>query len=221
MSVSFTATFDEINQDVTATFDENINFYDDSQAQPIWCANGRVILDPMEFPDTVTDIPSYAYNGCIELKTMKLPSNLNTIGGSAFATTGLISIDIPTSTTLIDVYCFSGNSELEHVNFNNAPITIGRYAFRFTSKLTKITFPGTVVELQDSCFLGGGLETIIFEGVTPPNFTTNNAFMNCPVYRGIGAIYVPDESLDVYKSTSGLQHVVSVIKPMSEYEGVV
>ena len=53
--------------------------------------------------------------------------------------------------------------------------------------------------------------TVVCHAVTPPSFGT---FNNNPL-----ALYVPDESVDAYKSANGWSQYAKYIKPLSEYEG--
>ena len=73
--------------------------------------------------------------------------------------------------------------------------------------------PATVTSAP-SVFIGcSKLETVIFRSVNPPTITTNT-FSGCSV---LANIYVPDESVEAYKTATTWVDYADRIKPLSEY----
>ena len=72
-----------------------------------------------------------------------------------------------------------------------------------------------VTEFKQSAFQNGdALEVFIMRAVTPPSYagwTLPDGFS--------GTIYVPDASVNAYKTASGWSGRASKIKPLSEYNG--
>ena len=58
----------------------------------------------------VVTIGNNAFDTCKKMKSITLPATLTTIGGTAFASTGLTTISIPASVTSIGENCFGWNS---------------------------------------------------------------------------------------------------------------
>lgn len=118
-------------------------------------------LSSVLFPDTLGRIANDAFSGCKSLTTVDLPDGLHTIGVSAFAYTGitsielpdiitvirektfyscdsLVSIDIPGNVTEIERYAFEGCEKLETVNISAGVETIGFTVFNICPSLTSI-----------------------------------------------------------------------------------
>ena len=125
-------------------------------------------------PNSVTAILDGAFLGCIGLTTIEIPSSVTVIFSEAFSScSGLASVTIPDSVT-----------------------SIGFNAFSRCSSLHSIEIPSSVVYIGEKAFLDcTSLNSITVYSITPPNlgewaFDGTN---NCP-------IYVPEESVDAYKS---------------------
>jgi hypothetical protein len=137
-------------------------------------------LTSITIPNTISDIPESAFNGCSNLTTINFtaPSSLSSIGASAFNNCSkLLSITIPSSVTSIGASSFSGCSSLTSINI--PPITsIGASTFSGCSALTSITIPSSVTSIGESAFSGcNGLTSItIPSSVTSIDIT---AFTGC------------------------------------------
>jgi hypothetical protein len=78
----------------------------------------------------VTELGTYAFNNCLQLANVTIPSTLKTIGNQSFADCrGLTNVTIPAGVENID-----------------------QGAFYFCSSLTNVTIPGTVTNIGDSAF---------------------------------------------------------------------
>ncbi|HPY85677.1 MAG TPA: leucine-rich repeat domain-containing protein, partial [Ruminococcus flavefaciens] len=64
-------------------------------------------VESLEIPDQITELPSNFCNMCPELKTVKLPANLTSLGNSAFAGSGVTEIELPDTLTNIEPNVFS------------------------------------------------------------------------------------------------------------------
>lgn len=84
---------------------------------------GNTRVKSVEFPETVTDICEDAFNGCIGLTDVKLPSYLKNIEDRAFKDTSLSHVTIPSYVENIGLGAFDttgANGGLEYVTFNAA-----------------------------------------------------------------------------------------------------
>lgn len=132
-------------------------------------------------------------------------------------------ISIPNLTTISEVTGASlfGLTKITKI-LNLGKITKIPYVFDYSivlgdnDYLTYVRFPSTLT------VIGGGLfnyyskknvlTTVIFDSIVPPTFSGGPVIANTAVF----AIYVPDESLDAYKTATGWVNIASRIKPLSE-----
>ena len=91
-------------------------------------------------PNGVTSIDDDALDGCFHLTWIAIPSTVTTIGGSAFAGTGLATVTIPDSVTAIGGAAFYDCTNLAAVTIPGSVSNIGDYAFGGCTGLTKVYF---------------------------------------------------------------------------------
>ena len=108
---------------------------------------------------------------------------------------------------------FSDCASLESVTLPTSLTNIPNNMFYGCSKLASIVIPSAVASIGSQAFYScSHLSQIICENTTPPTLGTNALQYvpsTCP-------IYVPDESVDTYKSTSGWSARASYINGISE-----
>ena len=130
---------------------------------------GCINLRNIKLPDTLTMISSYDFYGCTNLTEITLPSSLEEIGPQAFANTGLIRIDLPEGLKEIGRGAF-GNTAIRRITF---PSTLEKYAGCLekhadsfaSSTLVEMTIKGAVI--NENCFSSesvDSLRTLIIEG---------------------------------------------------------
>lgn len=101
------------------------------------------LVDAPTIPSTVTSIDN-AFKGCTALKTVVIPSNVNTIGECAFYNCkNLISVIIPNGITSISNNAFNRCESLENIEIPNTLTYIGQDAFGGCESLTTVNFDGT------------------------------------------------------------------------------
>ena len=111
----------------------------------------------------------------------------------------ITTLNIPSGTTKIGNYAFSGCSSLTSVTIPNSVTSIGDSTFQNCRSLTNIVIPNSVSKIGTYTFRGcTGLTSITIQATTPPTLKSINAFSNtnnCP-------IYVPAESVNTYKTAT-------------------
>ena len=104
------------------------------------------LLSYVSLPDLLRDISNDAFAYCERLESITIPNKVNRLGGSAFAGSGLLSIDIPNSVTTLEGGVFQFCSSLESVVISGNITEIPGDLFRGDSSLTSIMFNGTVAK---------------------------------------------------------------------------
>lgn len=200
-------------------------------------------LQSIVFPNTITDIGQAAFSGCTALTYVGLPTGLTTIGPSAFnGCSSLEDIVFPNTVTDIGQSAFS-RSNIINLTISGNNTTIGSYCFQVCPKLVSVVLRGVSV-ISPYSFQGDyyrsvlktidvgeevtsiGRDTfennrsvthIIIRATTPPTLENSNAFMD----TGNGPIYVPDNSVNTYKTETNwaTSWLAARIHPLSEIEG--
>lgn len=141
---------------------------------------------------TVEAIPIATFRSCTNLVKANLPTSVISIGSSAFAD----------CTSLADV----NFSELTRLT------TISESAFK-RLVMPIVDLPQSVTFIGNEAFRFAKTEKFIFRSYSPPQLNSL-AFNGTPSTM---SIYVPDESVDAYKSATNWSAYADRIKPMSEY----
>ncbi|MGN0748729.1 MAG: leucine-rich repeat protein [Christensenellales bacterium] len=184
-------------------------------------------------PNNVKGIGSYAFFNCTGLKSITIPNSVTWIGDSTFyGCTGLTSITIPESVTNIHDFAFKGCTGLTSITIPNSVTYFGQNVFSDTYLFNnandgdliyvsradgkrwllgyKTTFDGNLIILDDvigiasAAFSGCPSLTITLESTTPPMLGTL-------VIPATTVIYVPNSSLETYKTATGWSDYASNI----------
>ncbi len=181
-------------------------------------------LASLDIPNSVTSIGGGAFYGCSGLASVVIPSSVTSIGESTFYfCSSLASVDIPSSVTSIGDYAFNGCTGLASVDIPGSVTSIGQYAFRNCTGLASVVIPNSVTSIGDYAFndctglasvdipnsvtsigyyaFSGctGLKKLVCNATTPP-VCQRGVFIG--VDKNECTLYVPQESLDAYKSAA-------------------
>lgn len=159
--------------------------------------------------DCVTSIEQNTFYDYKNLSSITISSAVTSIGQSAFSNCRrLPSIDIPSGVTTIETNTFASCYSLTSINLHNGITNIGNNAFNNCTGLTTCRIGSGVTTIGYSAFNNcTSLASITVNATTPPTLGSN-AFKytnNCP-------IYVPSESVETYKTTSGWSTYASRIQ---------
>ena len=148
-------------------------------------------LEEVSLPCNATDVGQGAFQSCTSLKKVVMPSSCKTITKEAFAMSGVSDINLE-NVENIEIYAFSQCKSLSLADIGSSIISIGSYAFYKDSQLKKI----------------------IVRAATPPS-------MDGTAFRDVAdfVIYVPDASLEAYRTATNWNQYADRIHPLSEIEG--
>lgn len=187
-------------------------------------ANCSSLVD-MVLPDGLEELNSCSLKGCKQLRVGHLPESITTIGNDVFFenTNMLDDVVLPNLTGSLGGAAFAKTNIKRVLNLGNIteikhsttyyPTDYGAGPFADCKELEYIEVPATVTNIGHGFVVNcTALKAIVLRNPTPatlglsPFANTNN----CP-------IYVPDASVDAYKSASGWTTYSDRIKPLSEY----
>lgn len=184
-------------------------------------ANGNVTL-----PAGIEKISDGAFLGT-NLESVILPETLEEIGEAAFgACENLTNIVFPASLKVIKTEAFDMCISLKKVVFpkNSQLIHIYGEGFENCYNLEYVDLPASLLEIDEGAFEDCvELKTIICRALTPPSLDSE-AFN----YGGDGfnpytyaTVYVPEESVDVYKSANVWRKFTNINAIVEEAEKIV
>lgn len=183
-------------------------------------------FDEFELFEAVT-LPSGTNSGvfhkCTGLKSIKLPKTLTALRGTGnyvdghwgtgtlYGCSALESIDFCNVTALGDC-CLSFCRSLATLDSKKVQ-TIGLAVFESCTGLTEVTLR-EVISLGQRAFTGcTKLRSVLCHMETPPTCGAT-PFENC---SKLSSIYVPDDSVEAYKTATNWSTYASKIKPLSQY----
>lgn len=190
--------------------------------------------------DRITSVGAYAFTWLQSLKSIDIP-NLTSVGNNAFqACTGLSKLDFP-NCIRVGNSAFASCNGAKSMNFpvleavpqaafNSctaiteayAPMvrTIGTQGFYFCSRLTKMDFQ-CLESLGQHGFSQTKLETLIIRKIDGVCTLVNtNAFLNSPIVKGTGYIYVPAALVDSYKAATNWSTYADQIRAIEDYPDI-
>ena len=146
-----------------------------------------VAFNELEYFTGIPYISSYAFAGCTSLWKITIPSNVTEIQSCAFEDcTNLSNINMPESVISIDSYAFKNCDRLQSITIPKSVTLIGNWAFA-------------------DC---GQLQNIYCKATQPPTLENDWVFESSI----ITTIYVPIESVDIYKAAARWQKFADKIK---------
>lgn len=153
----------------------------------------------------IPGIAAFAFSGCGNLASVRIPASVQTIGEGAFnECSALTSVTVPSGVTAIENFAFYSCGSLSSLSLPNTLRGIGVSAFSDCSSLTSVTIPAGVSSIGDEAFANCyALETVRIE--SQEVFIGREAFRNCYSVTGFtaaGSLRFSDH--DALKNCSGL-----------------
>lgn len=191
----------------------------------------------IDIPEGVTTIGDNCFGDCPKLQRASLPESLTVLGANAFfGCTMLKDINIPNSITELNSGLFQGCESLESVVLPSRLKVVGDYAFAGCTSLTEIDLPATVTHINQSAFaycysleqvsvrsehlkqIQGNtfahcpsLMRLELYSIEPPQLPELNIFEGCTDNL---AVYVPANSVEIYKSDEAWQTYAEYIRAL-------
>lgn len=158
---------------------------------------------PSEINDNaVVRIGDHAFNGCTSIKEIYLPSDIETIGKSAFENCTKLE-GISFYGVSIGESAFKGCTNLKEVWFSSDVETIGKSAFENCTKLEGVSFYGE--SIQESAFKGcTNLKEVWFS--SDVEIIGKSAFENCTKLEGV-SFYGESIQESAFKGCTSLKEV--------------
>ena len=169
-------------------------------------------------PHGVTRIGDNAfYDWTSNNQPLVIPNSVTNIGTNAFRswTSNNQPLVIPNSVTSISSSVFNGwSSNNQPLVISDSMISTGITAFRnWTSNTHPLVIPSSLASIAQYLFDGWKLVPYVeMKRTTPPTLANANAFRN----QNNAPIYVPDESVDAYKTATNWVNLASRIFPISD-----
>ena len=107
-------------------------------------------------------IGEYAFLGCGNLRAIKLPQSLVTLGEGCFRECAISELTIPSNVKAIPKAMCAWNSDLETVKLPSRLNDIGSHSFAYCGKLNHVNIPSAVTHIGSNAFSRcGSLEKIV------------------------------------------------------------
>lgn len=166
-----------------------------------------------------TSLTWNTFKDCVRLRQVVIGEDISVeIGRMSFrGCTALKDIVFSGKETIIGWQAFWGCTALETIEFPDSVTTIGESAggncFEGCTSLRTVILGSKIVLMKGWTFAKcSALETVVIKTVVPPN--VQDEFPNTP---STCKIYVPDESVEAYKTATNWSKYADRIKPLSEY----
>lgn len=207
--------------------DNNVAFYNCSKLQTvIFSKNLKEILRAFKNCSSLKNVdfsrcqgnPIHITEGSFancNISNLQFPENLSILENDAFANNPLTSVIIPANTTEMGTLTFNGCSNLQEIIIEDGdvPFTLkgnnyyngyglGKYFSDHTVTLSSRT---TKIETRS---IDQSVTTLIVKADTPPTLDGDLQYGNS---KQLSHIYVPSESVDLYKNATNWSNYSSII----------
>lgn len=193
-----------------------------------FCATRK--LKTVKLGNNIEELAYRAFHDCHALESIVLPESIRIIKEDVFdSCVNLKTINIPGNATNLGISIFSSCFKLENITICEGIKKIPDYMFRKCKSLSEITLPTTIEQIGMKVFSGcESLKTIYVKPLTPPSvpkeYIVSGGINKNQVESWLALkdvddfiIYVPTQSLDLYKEAQGWNEYIDKIQPY-EYE---
>ena len=115
-------------------------------------------ITEIRLPDSITDLGEFVFDGCVNLRHIKLPASLARLWGYTFVRCGVEELTLPTGVRSIPPFCFKDCKALKRLVCGAGLKKIHAWAFGGCDRLDELVCsPG--VELHPQAFMSKELNT--------------------------------------------------------------
>lgn len=138
--------------------DGNVVIPSEIDGKKVMALGGKIFfcnefVTSVELPDTIVEIPTYAFYKCTNLEKVVIPEGIKFIGMHAFEEcTSLTTVQIPDSVVTIGDFAFCKCTNLSNIEMSGNVQSIGMYSFSNCEMLSTIALPDTLVSVGDMAF---------------------------------------------------------------------
>lgn len=158
------------------------------------------LISSVVLPNTIDTIRESAFSGCSYITSFSIPKSVKYIGRRAFSGTKLTIVELPDAIDVIQGGLFSGCYTLTSVKLPDNIVGIEDNAF-YATGFTSFEIPETVQWLgMDILYDCDHLKTVYCRPTTPPAKNPNDFEDYIRICENLEAIYVPAQSVELYKS---------------------
>ena len=123
---------------------------------------------------------------------------------------------LPYLQSYLTVSCFEGSGIERVLDLGDITLIDGS-AFYDCASLWLAILPSTYNLSKWYAFRNTSLSVLICKATTPPTLNEGNNFTGTPIENGTGTIYVPDGSVEAYKTAANWSRMANVIRPLSDF----
>lgn len=133
----------------------------DVRAIPDYFLSGNINIRSIILPLQLESIGSDAFSQCSSLGNVVLPQTLTSIGSSAFNSCASITeMAIPGTVNSVQSYAFSYCSNLKSLTLSEGVASIENMAFGECTALENISFPSTLRTIENEAFLNTAIKSV-------------------------------------------------------------
>ena len=202
---AFSASTEYVQPNVALVKETNVLYYDYGDNKP------QVDMSDFKVESQEKSIGGDIFGKAAITKINYMPSMRNSLESEFQNHTSLKSIpEIPNNVTNMN-YTFKGCRSLVTVPDIPSGVIYMNYTFQGCRSLVTVPdIPSRVINLNWAFSGCVSLKTITLLPTTPPQF-----YYTVSGCESLETIYVPDESVDAYKTATGWSAVADMIKPLS------
>ena len=165
-------------------------------------------MEYIKLPSNLPHLRDVIYDYCPNIKTIIFPENVEYIENNFFEDAQIESVVFPDTLKTLENGVIG--KQLKHVVFTNGNINIDSTETPFAySNLDSVDFAANMTIFNTQMFKSTAIvRTMIIRATIPPTV------LGTQTINGLEVIYVPAESVNVYKSAEGWSQYADMIQPI-------
>jgi surface antigen bspA-like len=162
--------------------------------------------------DGVKKIDDYAFSGCSNISKVVIPNSVKYMGTRVFLDcASLVTVKLSENILSIPHSTFNRCYSLKNVDFSSRLTRVEDYAFSECTSLVSMTLPNTITYIGNNAFLKSKKFNSITIKATKPPLVAPNSFN----YTNLSSVFVPEVSIDAYKTFWSSIFDISKLKPIT------